>query len=1671
MHRLASLRSKLTQKEEPKQNTKEAVPKQWRALAECLTSFARAAKRDRSTNLRYVYDKLGAFASRDVVDRTIDAADVSNDGDHLQPSARRVLHGGEAAARGTPKIMNLVDDAGLAEARAAAQLFAESVRSTVPCPEGYNLTTTRAIRCGAPHCFAREGAHDWFSPQIASSTGSGPRFHRDGAHVEAERGEFGGRAGQELALLSPRGGPLGACEAIARCAAGGGALHRRGAPLRVVGVQVSVLVAGPDLERAMELFGTVVLREALQASESERCIVLALETAGVATGGPTARDALDVLQNTTTPAAAAAVAVTAAAEAATPARRWRVARLKKRRDAAAFTTALKASTIKKNAARLALLLRCPGGLVRVEATYALHFAEPQRPVRAFSAEPAASILDGVFPTDADAEAYASRAAAPAEDVRDAVLRCQRLSAAGLRCGDKALAAAAVTPARPQLAPGAAALAAVAADARELRRGARAVADALRVIADALRPKAANRTAHAFCGPAAACALASDAMDDDWGLWQPASDDVSGDPWLFGGVGAGPSDAQKARSKSGLASPAKSKRPGTGASAASKRDDQDEETLSRAACRAWLHVAEHDFMKWRDRAVDYARRAGAAQDADDVDTVFLASVLRQDLAAVSEGGDDALRAGAAARWDRLAAAVALERPDVVLKSASSYETEDGDAPGLILGDGEDALGRVGLLGAGRRRGALAAAAADAHRDAVADVHLRRDGGGLRLPDLARLFAGDDNAEVLHAEADVDVVDGPDGFVEVAATGDRVVAVHGVGCLGMDARAVAALIDASLQQPKTTDDEAWFADATQSAKPPQKPKPLRLERPGNAPLDDWAPARHVLSAALHAAATRLERIGGLFGVAERGLDARAWAAVAARAADDVKHARLERRRRQAAAARAERRRARGFEGDAAVAPEPVEAVRDPASVVDALTAVAKRARGAAKKLREAELAPLRAEPLPSSAPTKIEGGDAAAVVVKTGAAACLARAAYETVNDAWAPALYRVAVAAYRGANVQRLARGATDAALCFDALGRAPPEPGKEPVRMRAEADAARFTESAAAARAAAEAQVAELRASLASAQLALQKAAGFGATSAAQVRRELGAALRLADAKTARFAAHAAARSLDERSATRRAAALRAQPSAVGGVWACEGVYGTRRAVACVSRNARLILNRLTNALLPRGPTMTPTFNEEAPNLRAHVALRGDASSYIRAQLDVLATCRTPEHSKNAPRAGAAACVELAAALDDADVAQGLFGRAKPLRKAARAAALLKRGGLANIVRAAAKKDPVEAAAPKQELLLVAVAAGPGADRWGGGALRFGSGALATRAGRERALKDIGRLQLVFGGQCPLGLHALLPVDKTYVAVVLRVALWQIGPAADASRNNLLVDASARENVSASSEGAQALAATAASLKRGDHEGEVAQTLSDIREAAESGEWRRVYALDRRLALAGDVAATSAPPATAPAEALRGLSVAPLEKRLAAHARLLDGVVQDALRLEGLCGALRALLVLPKHLRTKVSPQKIADHAQVVVDGVDALVASPQSVHFSGAGRSLAGKLRGSDATAPGLVVTSLAAAAAARLADADVSEGRHPANATKVAGARAQAAALALLREAADFSRALGEAAAANAHAGDFEMAVHVAALRWGAAPVDAADGPEDATSPGVPTPRGFFD
>ena len=239
-------------------------------------------------------------------------------------------------------------------------------------------------------------------------------------------------------------------------------------------------------------------------------------------------------------------------------------------------------------------------------------------------------------------------------------------------------------------------------------------------------------------------------------------------------------------------------------------------------------------------------------------------------------------------------------------------------------------------------------------------------------------------------------------------------------------------------------------------------------------------------------------------------------------------------------------------------------------------------------------------------------------------------------------------------------------------------------------------------------------------------------------------------------------------------------------------------------------MNRLTNALLPRGPTMTPTFNEEAPNLRAHVALRGDASSYIRAQLDVLATCRTPAHSKNAPRAGAAACVELAAALDDADVAQGLFAREAFEKGGAR-------GGPAQTRRPgehrAGRSEEGSHRSGRAEAVVLLVAGRGARRRQRGGGAR-GSGAAPSRRARAASARSrtSGGSSSCSGASVPWDFTRCCPLIKPTWRSSSRVALWQIGPAADGSRNNLLVDASARENVSASSEGAQALAATAASL-------------------------------------------------------------------------------------------------------------------------------------------------------------------------------------------------------------------------------------------------------------------
>ena len=125
--------------------------------------------------------------------------------------------------------------------------------------------------------------------------------------------------------------------------------------------------------------------------------------------------------------------------------------------------------------------------------------------------------------------------------------------------------------------------------------------------------------------------------------------------------------------------------------------------------------------------------------------------------------------------------------------------------------------------------------------------------------------------------------------------------------------------------------------------------------------------------------------------------------------------------------------------------------------------------------------------------------------------------------------------------------------------------------MRAEADAARFTESAAAARAAEAVPSCGPR-SPAPSWLYKPRA------SARRARRSGASSARAAPADAKRLRPAPRGRSLDERSATRRAAALRAQPSAVGGV----GLRGRLRPGGGPACPSPPDLASLTNALLPR---------------------------------------------------------------------------------------------------------------------------------------------------------------------------------------------------------------------------------------------------------------------------------------------------------------------------------------------------------------------------------------------------------------------------------------------------------------------------------------------------------
>ncbi|KAH8051692.1 hypothetical protein JL720_15077 [Aureococcus anophagefferens] len=177
-------------------------------------------------------------------------------------------------------------------------------------------------------------------------------------------------------------------------------------------------------------------------------------------------------------------------------------------------------------------------------------------------------------------------------------------------------------------------------------------------------------------------------------------------------------------------------------------------------------------------------------------------------------------------------------------------------------------------------------------------------------------------------------------------------------------------------------------------------------------------------------------------------------------------------------------------------------------------------------------------------------------------------------------------------------------------------------------------------------------------------------------------------------------------------------------------------------------------------------------------------------------------------------------------------------------------------------------------------------------------------------------------------------------------------------------------------------------------------------------------------------------------------------------AKLAEDAVHDLEAPRRLAAALRALLGLPRVLRAAAPPAAVAAHAAALVDGVEALAASSQAVHFAGAARYLVARLRAArpragdvEPWAPtSLVVAAAAAAVAARLEDADLANGRQPNVSTKVAASRSRPS-LAATRDVDDYLRALRRASEVNAHVGDPDMPTHFAVLRWGR--------PDDAGSP----------
>ena len=311
-----------------------------------------------------------------------------------------------------------------------------------------------------------------------------------------------------------------------------------------------------------------------------------------------------------------------------------------------------------------------------------------------------------------------------------------------------------------------------------------------------------------------------------------------------------------------------------------------------------------------------------------------------------------------------------------------------------------------------------------------------------------------------------------------------------------------------------------------------------------------------------------------------------------------------------------------------------------------------------------------------------------------------------------------------------------------------------------------------------------------------------------------------------------------------------------------------------------------------------------------------------------------------------------------------------------------------------------------ESLVAVAVAVGAGADKINGGSLRVDVGDLASD---RDILVHANRIDTID----KVVLHLLLRPDDPTMAlrpVVIHCAFVTRGlareerPCGDHRERVYLTVAGARAMAKARGQDdvrRRIVAATKAALQRGD-----------LREA---------YLWDHRLALLDQhlpVAGSSF-------------------KRRRNHDAILGGLVDVCTRLETDADILATLLTSSR----TVPVWLITAHAARLTVAIVDVVASPQCVHFRGAGLDLVTRLFGATAASPGLpkmIASHLGFPNLCLTAVVTDATDAGPGDPHQIVAARALGAARSRVNDIRAFLRCLRNALAYNAHLGNASMRIH---------------------------------